>query len=556
MVGKLVSAIVKWFVGAPVERWHIRRFDGTMATTKKKPIRMLRRKMWSVLILVAVPSDSQVMRDPGVRIVGSVNISTHPAAALYIRTTSTIPVSGTFWQATQPVSGPLTDSELRAAAVPVSGTFWQTTQPTSLAGGTGTVAGLNGDALATETTLSAINSKTIDTSNVTISAWPTTAGAAGAMRCVKSDGSGFEACGGSSSGGTVNGTLVTATAGTGTFTVGGNVTVDSLPSVVLSQTGTDNNVDANVTNTVTVTATDLDNRDLLFASDRVNVGGSTVVVQNIQSTVVVQGLAFTGTSANANVTNTVTVKGAGAVVGESVSVRCVNAAGSAFESCAGGASSGETYTHIISSGSKADPWYINADGSTVSLRASGTNLTATGTSLNVNCTGGCGAAAQAGTFIAFSSIALTGSRWVGILCNEAGSGVILKVMSIHMFGVYEAAVTGLNTYYKLYRLATASTCTNVTGNVVMADTTDSALGANVKVYNTCSSVTGQSGSLGGISLSSEETALQANEKYIYRYWGNGEKPITLRAGQCVGVQQGALTAAAGSIGARFVFTQE
>ena len=73
----------------------------------------------------------------------------------------TQPVSGTFWQATQPVSGtvtanagtgtlavsgPLTDTQLRATAVPisgtvtanagtgtlaVSGTFWQATQPVS-----------------------------------------------------------------------------------------------------------------------------------------------------------------------------------------------------------------------------------------------------------------------------------------------------------------------------------------------------------------------------------------------------------------------------------------
>jgi hypothetical protein len=74
---------------------------------------------------------------------------------------SAIAVSGTFWQATQPVSGPLTDTQLRASVVPVSlasvpshavtnagtfavqvtsapttavtGTFWQTTQPVSLA---------------------------------------------------------------------------------------------------------------------------------------------------------------------------------------------------------------------------------------------------------------------------------------------------------------------------------------------------------------------------------------------------------------------------------------
>ena len=66
----------------------------------------------------------------------------------------TQPVSGTFWQATQPVSGtvtantglsqPLTDAQLRATAiqiqgtvsgtaVPVSGTFFQATQPVSIA---------------------------------------------------------------------------------------------------------------------------------------------------------------------------------------------------------------------------------------------------------------------------------------------------------------------------------------------------------------------------------------------------------------------------------------
>lgn len=33
-----------------------------------------------------------------------------------------VPVSGTFWQATQPVSGPLTDAQMRATPVPVSGT--------------------------------------------------------------------------------------------------------------------------------------------------------------------------------------------------------------------------------------------------------------------------------------------------------------------------------------------------------------------------------------------------------------------------------------------------
>jgi hypothetical protein len=62
---------------------------------------------------------------------------TGPLTDTQLRATA-VPVSGTFWQATQPVSGPLTDTELRATAVPVSGTFFQATQPIS---GTVSVSG-------------------------------------------------------------------------------------------------------------------------------------------------------------------------------------------------------------------------------------------------------------------------------------------------------------------------------------------------------------------------------------------------------------------------------
>jgi len=55
---------------------------------------------------------------------GTVGVSNFPA---------TQAVTGTFWQATQPVSGPLTDAELRTSPVSVAGTFWQATQPVSAA---------------------------------------------------------------------------------------------------------------------------------------------------------------------------------------------------------------------------------------------------------------------------------------------------------------------------------------------------------------------------------------------------------------------------------------
>lgn len=43
-------------------------------------------------------------------------------AAILTKLNASLAVTGTFWQATQPVSGPLTDTQLRATAVPVSGT--------------------------------------------------------------------------------------------------------------------------------------------------------------------------------------------------------------------------------------------------------------------------------------------------------------------------------------------------------------------------------------------------------------------------------------------------
>ena len=81
----------------------------------------------------------------------AVSISTLPALAAGTNTigkvdvNGTVPVSGTFWQATQPISGTvaisgtvpisgaLTDTQLRASAVAVTGTFWQATQPVSIA---------------------------------------------------------------------------------------------------------------------------------------------------------------------------------------------------------------------------------------------------------------------------------------------------------------------------------------------------------------------------------------------------------------------------------------
>lgn len=47
---------------------------------------------------------------------------TRPTDTQPVSIASAVPVTGTFFQATQPVSGPLTDTQLRATAVPISGT--------------------------------------------------------------------------------------------------------------------------------------------------------------------------------------------------------------------------------------------------------------------------------------------------------------------------------------------------------------------------------------------------------------------------------------------------
>jgi hypothetical protein len=55
-------------------------------------------------------------------------IATDPALVVAISPNNSVAVTGTFWQATQPVSGTFWQT-----TQPVSGTFWQTTQPVSLA---------------------------------------------------------------------------------------------------------------------------------------------------------------------------------------------------------------------------------------------------------------------------------------------------------------------------------------------------------------------------------------------------------------------------------------
>ena len=116
--------------------------------------------------LASVPSHAVTDGGGSLTVDGTVAVSNFPASQAVTGTfwqatqpvsgtvtvgNASLAVTGTFWQATQPVSiaatvavsGPLTDAQLRATAVPVSGTFWQATQPVSLASLPALAAGTN-----------------------------------------------------------------------------------------------------------------------------------------------------------------------------------------------------------------------------------------------------------------------------------------------------------------------------------------------------------------------------------------------------------------------------
>lgn len=81
---------------------------------------------------VTVSNEVEVTNNSGnpIPVSGTVTANTglsQPLTDTQLRATA-VPVSGTFWQATQPVSGTFWQ-----ATQPVSGTFWQATQPVSIA---------------------------------------------------------------------------------------------------------------------------------------------------------------------------------------------------------------------------------------------------------------------------------------------------------------------------------------------------------------------------------------------------------------------------------------
>lgn len=193
----------------------------------------------------------------------------------------TVPVTGTFFQSTQPISGTvtvanqsasatavavrcvnatgtafeacggagsggLTNTELRATPVPVSGTFFQATQPVSIAA-TVPVSGPLTDTQLRTTAVPVSGTLTCNagtgTLNTNSTVTNTAFGTAVAVRCVNTTGTAYEACGGAGASGLTNTELrasavpvsLTSTTITGTVTVAGTVTATNAS---VSTTGT------------------------------------------------------------------------------------------------------------------------------------------------------------------------------------------------------------------------------------------------------------------------------------------------------------------------------
>lgn len=120
-------------------------------------------------VLAVTDNGGSLTVDGSVSITGSVAV-TGPLTDTQLRASS-VPVSGAFFQATQPVSGPLTDTQLRATPVPISGTVTVTdgSGPLTVDGtvaatqsGSWSVTNLNGAGAAAVNIQDGGNSITVD----------------------------------------------------------------------------------------------------------------------------------------------------------------------------------------------------------------------------------------------------------------------------------------------------------------------------------------------------------------------------------------------------------
>ena len=168
-----------------------------------------------------------------------------------------------------------------------------------------------------------------------------------------------------------------------------------------------------------------------------------------------------------------------------------------------------------------------------------TDVTVTGTSIDVNCTGGCGSPSQAQTYFASrSSTASAASQDYLTVFNASGSGKILRIQRITLASGNTAAVAGVAVAMEYHRVSTAgTTCTAVT--IRLADSTNTAVPAQVTSTSVCTTDPTSTFVFGGCSLNTDETSPSPMVN-CYLFPGVGGQPITLREGEGIMLKNTAL----------------
>jgi hypothetical protein len=197
----------------------------------------------------------------------------------------------------------------------------------------------------------------------------------------------------------------------------------------------------------------------------------------------------------------------------------------------------ETWT-TVSQVNAAD---LNA---TVKVTDGSTTVTFTGTSINVNCTGGCGTPTQAQTYFATAvSAASAASKDYLNLFNASGSGKILRILNIGVISDNTAAIAGVGATLRINQITTAgSTCTALT--IQKADSTNAAVPAQVTFTTNCTTDPTIGFTIGSCHTAVDEAQVLnqgiGEDGNCYRFANNGGQPITLREGQGINLVHNAV----------------
>lgn len=359
-----------------------------------------------------------------------------------VSTVSTFPVSGTFWQATQPVS--------TVSTFPVSGTFWQATQPVS--GG----VTVNGSTLAITNVLGSTITVVLTNSAVTITGTPTVSIGASTMAVTNVNGQNLNVAvnaalpAGTANIGTVNGSTLTVVGVAGAAIP---VSLASLPSGAVTNAGTFLvQVNAVSNSTIAVTNANGQNFNVAVAAalptGTNNIGtinGSTIAITGIAGSTITAVL--TNSAVTITGTPTVTVNGSTVavtgIVGSTLTVVLTNSsvtnlAGTANIGTINGSTvavtgiAGSTLTVVLTNSAVTVSGVpaVTANGSTVAVTGiSGSSLTVVLTNSTVGLLAG---TLNVGT-VNGSTVAITGISGSSITAVLTNSAVTVTTGSISAF---------------------------------------------------------------------------------------------------------------------------